>query len=59
MSTKQMIQQKVEDIKAVISPYSTNELWIDDDGNTYYIDRAPIDWSRVAKGVIYENSNNN
>lgn len=49
MSTKQMILQKLEDIKAVISPYSTTEKWIDDDGNTYYIDRAPIDWKRVIQ----------
>jgi hypothetical protein len=59
MSTKQMIQQKVEDIKATVSPYSQSEKWIDDNGNIYYIDRAPIDWSRVIKGVTYERNSDN
>ena len=50
MATKKQIQNKVKAIGAKISPYSTNEVWIDDDGNTYFIDRAPIDWERVVKG---------
>lgn len=54
MATKKQIQNKVKAIGAKISPYSTNEVWIDDDGNTYFIDRAPIDWERVVKGVVHE-----
>lgn len=59
MSTKQQIQRHVNEIKAAISPYSTTEKWIDDNGNEYFIDRAPIDWKRVAKGVIYEQCSDN
>ena len=54
MATKKQIQNKVKAISAKISPYSTNEVWIDDDGNTYFIDRTPIDWERVVKGVVHE-----
>lgn len=49
MRTKEQIEKTAKSIKATITPFGTNEKWIDEKGNTYSINRAPIDWERVAK----------
>lgn len=48
-NTKKQIEKKVTSIKAAITPFDTGETWIDNKGNKYNIDRAPIDWRRIAK----------
>ena len=49
MSTKKQIEKKVKSINAAIAPFDTGETWTDDSGNKYNIERAPIDWKRIAK----------
>ena len=49
MSTKKQIEKKVKSINAAITPFDTGEPWIDNKGNKYNIERAPIDWRRIAK----------
>ena len=49
MSTKQQIEKKVKSINASITIFDTGETWIDNKGNKYNIERAPIDWRRIAK----------
>lgn len=50
MKTKQEpIEKKVKAFNATISPFDTGEVWIDKKGNKYNIDRAPIDWRRIAE----------
>ena len=51
MKTKQEpIEKKVKAFNATISPFDTGEVWIDKKkGNKYNIERAPIDWRRIAE----------
>lgn len=49
MRTKEQIEKAAKSINATFTAFDTGETWIDDTGNKYNIERAPIDWRRIAE----------
>lgn len=47
----QEIEKEIAKIGAQISPFQTNEKWVDCNGKIYNVDRNPIKWDKIFRKV--------
>lgn len=50
LKSYEQITKKLKEIGAEITPFMSNEKWVDDKGNIHYIVYAPMNWSKIQKG---------